>query len=51
MEPLAVIAPRLVLGVRHATDTDHVVAVTALAARPQRIAPAALVGVLRGSRH
>ena len=51
MEPLAVIALGLVLGVRHATDPDHVVAVTAIAARSQRIAPAALVGVLWGLGH
>jgi high-affinity nickel permease len=40
MEPLAVIALGFVLGVRHATDPDHVVAVTAIAARSRRIAPA-----------
>jgi len=51
MEPLAVIALGFVLGVRHATDPDHVVAVTAIAARSRRIAPAALVGVLWGLGH
>jgi high-affinity nickel-transport protein len=51
MEPLAIIALGFVLGVRHATDPDHVVAVTAIAARSRRIAPAALVGVLWGLGH
>lgn len=51
MEPLAVVALGFVLGVRHATDPDHVVAVTAIAARYRRLAPAALVGVLWGLGH
>lgn len=51
MEPLAVIALGFVLGMRHATDPDHVVAVTAIAARDRRLAPAALVGALWGLGH
>jgi high-affinity nickel-transport protein len=51
MEPLAIIALGFVLGVRHATDPDHVVAVTAIAARTRRMTPAALVGVLWGLGH
>jgi high-affinity nickel-transport protein len=51
MEPFAIVALGLVLGVRHATDPDHVVAVTAIAARYRRIAPAALVGVVWGHGH
>lgn len=51
LEPLAVIALGLVLGMRHATDPDHVVAVTAIAARYRKIGPAALVGVLWGLGH
>jgi high-affinity nickel-transport protein len=51
MEPFAVIALGFVLGVRHATDPDHVVAVTAIAARSKRLAPAALVGALWGLGH
>ena len=41
----------LALGIRHAADSDHVVAVTAIAARHQRIGPAALVGVVWGLGH
>ena len=41
----------LVLGIRHAADSDHVVAVTAIAARHKRIGPAALVGVFWGLGH
>ena len=41
----------LALGVRHATDSDHVVAVTAIAARYKRVGPAALVGVFWGLGH
>ena len=51
MEPFAIVALGFVLGVRHATDPDHVVAVTAIAARYRKIAPAALVGVLWGLGH
>lgn len=51
MQPLAIIALGLVLGVRHATDPDHVVAVTAIAARYRRLAPAALVGAVWGLGH
>lgn len=49
--PLAVLALGFVLGVRHASDPDHVVAVTAIAARYRRIAPAALVGAVWGLGH
>jgi high-affinity nickel-transport protein len=41
----------LVLGLRHATDADHVVAVTAIAARHRRIGPALAVGALWGLGH
>jgi len=41
----------LVLGIRHAADSDHVVAVTAIAARYKRIGPAALVGLSWGLGH
>src|SRR5690349_6322661 len=51
MEPFAIVALGFVLGVRHATDPDHVVAVTAIAARYRKIALAALVGVLWGLGH
>jgi high-affinity nickel-transport protein len=48
---LAVLALGFVLGVRHASDPDHVVAVAAIAARYRRIAPAALVGAVWGLGH
>jgi cytochrome c biogenesis protein CcdA len=49
--PWALLGIGLVLGIRHAADSDHVVAVTAIAARYRRIGPAALVGVLWGLGH
>lgn len=51
MSPPALVALGLLLGVRHATDSDHVVAVTAIAARHQRIGPAAWVGAFWGLGH
>src|SRR5437016_4915571 len=51
MNTAALIGLGLVLGMRHATDPDHVVAVTAIAARHRRVGPAALVGALWGLGH
>lgn len=51
MSTLALAGIGLVLGIRHAADSDHVVAVTAIAARHQRVGPAALVGVVWGLGH
>ena len=48
---LPLIGLGLALGIRHAADADHVVAVTAIAARYQRVGPAALVGALWGLGH
>jgi high-affinity nickel-transport protein len=45
------LAVGLTLGIRHAADSDHVVAVTAIAARHKRVGPAALVGVFWGLGH
>lgn len=39
------------LGLRHATDADHVVAVTAIVAREQHLARAAWIGALWGLGH
>ncbi len=39
------------LGLRHATDADHVVAVTAIVARERRLARAAWIGALWGIGH
>ena len=41
----------LLLGLRHAADPDHVVAVTAIAARTRRVFPATLLGVVWGLGH
>ena len=37
MHPLALLGLGLLLGLRHAADADHVVAVTAIAARTRRV--------------
>jgi ABC-type nickel/cobalt efflux system permease component RcnA len=41
----------LLLGLRHAADPDHVVAVTAIAARTRRMMPATLLGIVWGLGH
>jgi high-affinity nickel-transport protein len=51
MHALVVAGLGFALGLRHATDSDHVVAVTAIAARYKKVGPAALVGVLWGLGH
>lgn len=51
MDALLVAGLGFALGLRHAADADHVVAVTAIAARYRRVGPAALVGVLWGLGH
>src|SRR5262245_1898449 len=51
MHPLALLGLGLVLGLRHAADPDHVVAVTAITARTRRLAPAAWLGVAWGIGH
>lgn len=48
---LAVLALGFVLGVRHATDPDHVVAVTTIVSRDRRLAAAARVGAVWGVGH
>lgn len=51
MNALALVGLGLALGIRHATDADHVVAVTAIASRYKRVGPAVLVGALWGLGH
>lgn len=51
MNPFALGALGLVLGMRHATDSDHVVAVTAIAARSRKALQAAGIGALWGLGH
>jgi high-affinity nickel-transport protein len=49
--PLAILGLGLALGVRHAADADHVVAVAALASTSRRPAAAAWLGVVWGMGH
>jgi hypothetical protein len=49
--PLAVVLLGFFLGMRHATDPDHVVAVTTIVSRERTLLHAALIGVLWGVGH
>ena len=49
--PLAIALLGLLLGMRHATDPDHVIAVTTILSREHRLAAAARVGVVWGLGH
>ena len=51
MSPLALLALGLVLGLRHAADPDHVVAVAAITARTRRVLPAMIIGMVWGIGH
>jgi len=51
VNPLSLLALGFVLGLRHAADPDHVVAVTAITARTGRVTPAALLGAVWGLGH
>ena len=51
MTPLAVLGLGFVLGMRHATDVDHVAAVTALAGRERSLRGALSLGTLWGVGH
>jgi len=48
---LAVLALGFFLGMRHATDADHVVAVSTIVSRERRIGSAALIGAMWGAGH
>jgi len=48
---LTVLSMGLLLGLQHATDSDHVVAVTTVVARERKVAAAAKIGVLWGLGH
>lgn len=48
---LTVLSMGVLLGLQHATDGDHVVAVSTIVARERRIGPAARIGVLWGLGH
>jgi|SRR5579862_6641138 len=49
--PLAIIVLGLFLGMRHATDPDHVVAVTTIVSRERTMLSAAIIGALWGLGH
>lgn len=51
MNLLAILGLGLLLGLRHAADADHVVAVTAIAARTRRVLPAMWLGIVWGAGH
>lgn len=51
MPALMFLAAALVLGMRHALDPDHVVAVSTLAAEERRLWPAARLGLIWGLGH
>jgi high-affinity nickel-transport protein len=48
---LALLAIGLVLGMRHATDPDHVIAVSTIVSRERSLVKAGLVGILWGLGH
>jgi high-affinity nickel-transport protein len=48
---LSILALGFLLGMRHATDADHVIAVTTIVSRERRVAAAAAVGILWGVGH
>ncbi|MCC6349988.1 MAG: HupE/UreJ family protein [Candidatus Eisenbacteria bacterium] len=51
MNLFAILGLGLLLGLRHAADADHVVAVTTIAARERRVLPALWLGVVWGAGH
>ena len=48
---LAIVLLGFVLGMRHATDPDHVVAVTTIVSRERTMVHAALIGAFYGIGH
>jgi ABC-type nickel/cobalt efflux system permease component RcnA len=51
MNLLTVIGVGFLLGIRHATDPDHVIAVTTIVSRQRSIRHAGLIGILWGVGH
>lgn len=49
--PLSLLALGFLLGMRHATDADHVVAVSTIVAREKRLGAACLLGAVWGMGH
>src|SRR6202521_1507646 len=48
---LAILTVGFLLGMRHATDPDHVIAVSTIVSRERSILTAALIGILWGCGH
>src|SRR5579863_309092 len=51
LAPLSVMLLGLILGMRHATDPDHVIAVTTIVSRERRLATATGIGLIWGLGH
>ncbi len=51
MNPLSILGIGLLLGIRHATDADHVVAVSTIVAQQKKIGAASIIGALWGIGH
>lgn len=51
MSPLSILAIGLLLGIRHATDADHVVAVSTIVAQQRKLGSASIIGALWGIGH
>jgi high-affinity nickel permease len=51
LNPIALLGLAIALGLRHAADPDHVVAVTTITARTKRILPAMWLGIVWGLGH
>ena len=51
MSPLSILILGFILGLKHATDADHVVAVTTIVTRQRKLRHAALVGITWGIGH
>src|ERR1700681_4435786 len=49
--PLGIALLGLLMGMRHATDPDHVIAVTTILSREHRVGAAARIGVIWGLGH
>ncbi|MGH7843078.1 MAG: hypothetical protein ACREQT_16375, partial [Candidatus Binataceae bacterium] len=51
LAPLGVMLLGLILGMRHATDPDHVIAVTTILSRERRLGAATRIGIIWGLGH
>lgn len=51
MSPIAILTLGFLLGIKHATDADHVVAVTTMASKQRNLKRAALIGATWGIGH